>query len=236
MKNNSIITLFLNDFLSLIFPQHCLTCNQILVESEEQLCTNCRFELPETNDFKDKNNDLYQKLSVYFPLQFASSYLVFTKLGKTQKILHALKYYNNPEIGEMLGRWYGNILISNGFENQFDVVIPVPLHPKKLKLRGYNQSAAFGKGLASGLHIYQEENGLIRQKNTVTQTKKKRMERWDNVSDIFEVGNKDIIYQKKVLLVDDVITTGATIGECLKVLHQHQPESLSVITIATPSR
>ncbi len=224
-----------NDFMQLIFPQNCLTCNQILLDTEDQLCTNCRFALPETNDFKEKNNTLYQRLSVYFPLQFAASYLVFSKLGKTQKILHALKYHNNPEIGELVGKWFGNILFTNGFQNQFDVIIPVPLHPKKLKLRGYNQSAAFGKGLAFGLKIEQEEKGLIRKKNTETQTKKGKMERWQNVSDIFEVENKDIIYQKNILLVDDVITTGATIGECLKALHQHQPKSLSVITIATPS-
>lgn len=225
---------FWNDFVNLIFPENCLTCNQILSKTEQQLCVHCQYELPETNDFKDKNNELYQKLAVYFPLEFAASYLVFTKLGKTQKILHALKYNNNPEIGEIIGQWYGDILYSNGFENQFDLIVPVPLHPKKLKTRGYNQSAAFGKGLAKGLKIEQEENGLIRQKNTDTQTKKTKMERFQNVSDIFEVLDKDIIKGKKILLVDDVITTGATIGECLKVLHQCSPVSLSVVTIATP--
>jgi ComF family protein len=222
----------LESSLDLIFPQNCLTCNQILENSEQQICTECRYHLPETNDFKIQNNALYQKLSVYFPIEFASSYLFFTKKGKVQKMLHALKYHNNPEIGQYLGRWYGQVLYENGFQNKFDMIIPVPLHTKKLKIRGYNQSAEFGKGLAEILQIHQLENILVRQKNTITQTQKAKMERWENVSKVFAITNPKEIENKKILVVDDVITTGATMGECLHVLNECKPLNLSVISIA----
>ncbi|MCK6616767.1 MAG: ComF family protein [Cyclobacteriaceae bacterium] len=149
-----------------------------------------------------------------------------------QELLHELKYNNRPEIGRMLGRVYGNELAQAGYDRQFDVIIPIPLHEWKIKRRGYNQSEEFAIGLAAALNVAVETTVVKRAVNTETQTRKSRLKRWENVSDVFTVTNPLAVAGKHVLLVDDVITTGATIEACGDVLLKAGCYPLSVVSIA----
>ena len=135
-------------------------------------------------------------------------------------------------MGELLGKWYGHLLKSHQYDQEFDGIVPVPLHPKRLKKRGYNQSTCFARGLSEALEIPVIEDTLMRIKSTTSQTKKNKLERWFNVKDVFVVKYPERIKHKRILLVDDVLTTGSTLEACLDVLNQHQCKELSIATIA----
>ena len=225
------MTLF-HDFISLFFPRNCFTCLDILAKGERYICTNCINDLPKTNFHLDSNNPLHYRLANVNILRFAMAYVKFVKGGKIQKLLHKYKYENYPEIGELLGRWYGAELHKNNISRQLDIIIPVPLHKKKLKKRGYNQSDFFAAGLSVTMYLPWRNDILLRKKFSQTQTKKTRIERWQNVKDIFVVNVPREIDGKNILLVDDVITTGSTLEACAFVLEQNGAKSISVATIA----
>lgn len=159
------------------------------------------------------------------------AYLKFTKGGNSQKLLHQLKYRNKPQLAQELGSLYGKILKDNGFEKCWDIIVPVPLHPLKQSRRGYNQSEYFGIGLSEGLTV-KMENGLTRRKFTETQTQKSRLERMYNMDDVFTVSHHSFITNKSILLVDDVMTTGATLCACANVLLTNGAKNVDLVTIA----
>lgn len=138
----------------------------------------------------------------------------FSKISKVQHLLHALKYRNHPEIGIALGRIYGDELRSVDLQNEIDLIIPVPLHSKRKRSRGYNQSEQFGIGLSEQLGIECSDDIMKRVIRTETQTRRTKLQRWMNVKEVFEIAQADRITNKRILLVDDVITTGATIEAC----------------------
>jgi ComF family protein len=154
------------------------------------------------------------------------------KGGIVQSLLHELKYNNRPEIGVRIGKLYGQELVESGFADSFDVIVPVPLHQARLRKRGYNQSAKFAEGLSEALGIPWEESIAVRMQSTTTQTKKGRAARWQNVNAAFSTASSDRIMGKRVLLVDDVITTGATLEACGQHLVENHCESLSIACIA----
>ena len=149
-----------------------------------------------------------------------------------QSLLHELKYNNRPEVGVRIGHLYGMELVDAGMSESFDVIIPVPLHASRMRKRGYNQSAKFAEGLSEALKIGWEESISLRVEATNTQTRKGRADRWSNVKDAFSVAAVDKVAGKRVLLVDDVITTGATIEACGHHLIESGCENLSVACIA----
>lgn len=159
------------------------------------------------------------------------AFLRFSKKGKSQKLLHQLKYKNKPEIGEEMGRLYGLLLAQNGYLGEWDVIVPVPLHPLKQKRRGFNQSEKFAVGLVKPLDV-KVDNLLERKKFTETQTKKSRLERLENVEEVFELRNGENILGLRILLVDDVITTGATLCACANVLLANGAKHVDLATIA----
>ena len=165
------------------------------------------------------------------PIHRAIAFIRFTKKGKSQKLLHLLKYKNKPEIGLEMGRLYGITLKENGFSNEWDVIVPVPLHPIKQKRRGYNQSEKFASGLSSELGIPAQEL-LVRKKFTETQTKKSRLQRLENVDEVFGLAENLNGMVLRVLLVDDVITTGATLCVCANVLLAYGAKHVDLATIA----
>ena len=159
----------------------------------------------------ENDNAFYRKLQGRIPVKYVMSFLKFVKAGRVQHILHELKYNNKPELGRLLGKTYGTELKSSGYENAFDLIVPIPLHPVKRKRRGYNQSEEFGKGLAEVLGMECSEQYLSRGSVTESQTKKSRLRRWENVRDVFHATNPEALNGRRILLVDDVVTTGATL-------------------------
>ncbi len=207
------------DFVTLFFPNHCLGCSRSLFKGEEILCTRCILQLPKTKYHEEEDNQIKSRLHGRIPLTYALAFLKFRKTGVVQHLLHQLKYNNHPEIGIRLGKLYGKDLVDSGYENRFDLIIPIPLHKSRKRRRGYNQSEKFAEGLSSTLQIPWDENIVERKTKTTTQTRKTKIERWENVKDVFQVIQKEKIIGKKILLVDDVITTGATLEACgLKLL------------------
>ena len=223
------------DFIALIYPRHCIACGNSLYKHEEQVCNYCKVNLPKTNFHKSIKNPVDTLFYGRTPLQLATSFYMFTKKGGVQKILHAIKYKHNKELAKLVGEWFANDLKEDVIISQADYIIPVPLHTKKFKIRGFNQSEEFAKGLANGLEIPLNTTVLIRSDFTDTQTKKNKYERWENVEDKFQLTNLDDFKNKHVVLVDDVITTGATIEACCAVLQQIEGIKISVLSIAYAS-
>lgn len=190
----------------------------------------CWSQLPETNFHNDTENELFMRFAGKLPLQHALSYLRFTKSGKVQAILHSLKYENKPELGVMLGKRYGELVKTLIAEN-IDLIVPVPLHESRLRKRGYNQSDAFAAGLSQSTGVPWSSTAVFRRLNSETQTRKTREERWKNVDGIFQIVQIDAVENKRILLVDDVVTTGATLESCAKSILE-KAENISIATIA----
>lgn len=178
----------------------------------------------------NKSEELTSRFYGKVEIDQAYSFLQFSKQGKVQKLLHQLKYGGKPELGEVIGNRLGNEL-KELQTDKFDVIIPVPLHKKKLRRRGYNQSEVFAKGLSQALGVPLKTDILYRVKMSHTQTHKSRVERWQNISDAFELTKPDSLADKHVLLVDDVITTGATLEACAKEIVAYA-NKVSIATIA----
>jgi len=207
-----------NDFFNLIFPRLCAACNNALLKNEKIICNSCQVSLPKTNFHLEKENQLNKIFWGREKVEMVAAYYHFTKKSKVQNLLHQLKYSNNKKVGETIGRLYGYDLKEAALFSGIEVIIPVPLHPKKLKRRGYNQSEWFANGLAKSLKINVNTKSLYRKIDSQTQTKKSRYSRWENVGEIFGIKNEELIQNKSILLVDDVITTGATLEGCVKAL------------------
>lgn len=224
--------LFLKDFLDLVFPRNCPQCGRALFDFEPCLCTVCQGTLPFANfHLRPFDNELTSKIMGLTQVNRVMAFLRFTKKGKSQKLLHQLKYRNRPEIGVEMGRLYGLALLQSGYQGEWDVIVAVPLHPMKQKRRGYNQSEKFADGLSKSLVIKQAEL-LERKKFTDTQTKKSRLQRLDNVEEVFELRPNQNIFGLRILLVDDVITTGATLCACANVLLANGAKHVDLATIA----
>lgn len=222
----------LQDFLSLIYPRNCVACGNSLFKHEDQVCNYCYSNLPKTNFHKQSRNPVDALFYGRTPLLLASSFYLFQKKGSIQKIMHAIKYKHNKDLAVLVGKWYAEDLKEDPIISKADYVIPVPLHSKKFKIRGYNQSEEFAKGLAEGLKTNLNTSVLTRKEFTETQTKKSKYERWENVEDVFELIVPETFKNKQVILVDDVITTGATIEACCQLLQSIEGIQISVLSIA----
>lgn len=226
-----ISTLF-EGLFGLLFPNLCVGCDRLLNQAEKLTCTHCQYHLPVTNFHLDDENPAAKQLWGRVKLQHVFSYLYYTKDSTVQRMLYHLKYFSNPKIGYEIGRQYGAILAETDHLLNVDLIVPVPLHPRKLKERGYNQSEYFAKGLSEAMNIRFLSDALVRDTSTVSQTKKNRYERYQNMESIFQLKGTDILKAKHVLLVDDVLTTGATIEACANALLEVPYLQISVATIA----
>jgi len=222
----------INYLINLFFPKVCDGCRGILLQNENVFCTICRQEMPLTQYHLDAKNEAIKKFYGKIDIQFASAFLYFNKKGMVQELIHNLKYKGHEEIGTALGIWYAEDLKEISFEIPFDAVIPVPLHKKKFKERGYNQITTFGKAIAAGFSISFNEKILLRKVYSKTQSKKNLLGRSENIENIFDVEFTEADHNKHFLIVDDVLTTGATIEACSRALLKIPGAKISTICIA----
>lgn len=219
----------LNYLLDLIFPRTCITCQQSLLKNEKEVCLNCLIDLAFLKDFHEiKNNKTYYKIAGIVPIQGAFAGFHFDKGGKLQTLLHQLKYHHKPQIGVLLGEFLATQIGKCPFP-EHSVLLPIPLHPQKLKKRGYNQTLFIAKGLANIWNLKIEEKSFIRTKFTETQTFKTKQERQKNVENIFDLL---IPLDFPVIVLDDVITTGSTIISACKTLKEKGVKEIYVMTVA----
>ncbi len=218
--------------IDLFFPPVCLACDGNLPEKNLQICVNCRHELPITNFHLDGSD--YVKKVFYGRLQLenATALLRFHKKGIVQQLLHNLKYREHEDIGELLGNWLGEELKTVESYKSIDLVVPVPLHKAKLKKRGYNQVEKFGQQIAKSLNVPYADDILIKTSATKTQVFKKREARWQQNNEIFTIQNEERLKDKHILLVDDIITTGATMEVCSNELTKTHNNKLSIAAMA----
>ncbi|WP_167522114.1 ComF family protein [Flavobacterium fluviatile] len=217
---------------NLFFPKVCASCHSILMSNENVLCTSCRHEMPLTQYYLDANNEAVKKFYGKIEVEHASAFLYFNKKGIVQELIHNLKYRGYEEIGTVLGDWYVEDLKNIQTKTPFDVVIPVPLHRKKFRERGYNQVAAFGNALSKGLNIGYDDTVLFRKKYSKTQSKKNLLGRSEGIENVFDVHISEEYCNKHFLLVDDVLTTGATLEACSRALLKIPGAKISIVCMA----
>jgi competence protein ComFC len=223
---------FLKDFFRIFYPDLCANCENQLEKNENTICTFCRHDLPLTNFTNYSENKIAKTFYGRIIIEKANTLLFYRKEGITKKLIHELKYKGNEEIGSFFGNWLGEILKQNNEFSDINLIVPVPLHPKKLKQRGYNQVSKFGEKLSYHLNKPFLENVLLRTSASKTQTFKARFERFNNNDTKFQSNNTSSFKNKHILLIDDVITTGATIESCAKELQKTEGVKISILTMA----
>ena len=218
--------------LNLFFPEVCEACNDVLGDNELVICTSCRHQLPVTN-FHFNDSETVKKV-VYgrVKLENATALLHFSKKGIVQQLLHNLKYRGHEQIGGFLGKWIGSELSVIDAYKAIDCIVPVPLYKTKLRKRGYNQIAEFGREIAKALNAEYNDTVLVKTKSTKTQVFKGRLTRWNDDGAVFSITEVESLKGKQILLVDDIITTGATVEACATVLLKIDNIKLSLVTMA----
>lgn len=221
-----------DDFISLLFPRLCYACGNHLVRNEKLICTECYIVIPRTNYHIEDKNPVAQLFWGRCMIEKAAAFSYYNKGSRIRNLIHNLKYKGIKEIGYELGRIYGLSLKSSGFTSDIDLIIPVPLHPSKKRIRGFNQSDLISTGLADVTGLPVDINSLARITVSASQTRRSRYDRWTNVEGIFRVNEPDMIRGRHILLVDDVITTGSTIESCANELLKTEGVKVSVVALA----
>ena len=220
------------NLINVLFPKVCSGCSNHLLSNENVICTICRHEIPLTNHHLNPENEALKKFYGKIPVEFASTLVYFHKKGIVQEMIHNLKYRGHEEIGAVLGEWQAENLKKLPITNSFDEIIPVPLHKKRLKERGYNQVSSFGLALSKKLKINYNPNILSRSVYSKTQVKKNLLNRTEVLEHIFEVNFSEKDHDKHFLLIDDVLTTGSTLEACGRELLKIPGAKISVVCMA----
>jgi len=224
-----------NSLLHILFPHVCDGCGSDIVDEGSSLCMKCITEMPETNFHLHANNPVEKIFWGRLPIISATAQYYFVKESLMQRLMHQLKYKGNKELGKQLGRLMGYELQKTNRFNKPDYLIPLPLFASKEKRRGYNQATVLCEGIAEVMNIEIARDVIVRTQHTETQTKKGRIERWQNMEGKFEMMKPGKIQNKNILLVDDVITTGATLEACGHELLKASPK-LSIVSLCYASR
>ena len=221
----------LHEFSHLFFPNVCVVCGEELLHSEVTVCLRCLYKLPRTHNFREKDNKAEQLMAGRIPFERIASFCVYANGGILPPLIHQLKYYQKKEIGTLLGRLFGEDLTGSDFLNPVDMIVPVPLHPKKERSLGYNQAELIARGLSEATSLPVSVGNLIRVIYNPTQTKRTKTQRWENVRNIFEVKQPQEYRGKHLLLVDDVMTTGSTLEACGLALQKCNGLKISIATL-----
>lgn len=222
----------LHHLINLFFPKSCAGCDSFLLREECVICTKCRHEIPLTNHHTISDNEIFQKFYGRIPIEFGAAFFYFHKKGIVQEMIHKLKYKGQEVISSTIGHWYSEELKDTVEIKTIDFIIPVPLHKKRRKERGYNQVEGFGKALATNLNIPYNDSLLQRVLYTKTQTKKNLLGRTDVIDQAFDVTYTEIHHGKHFLLIDDVITTGSTLESCSRALLKIPNVKISILCMA----
>ncbi|MCS6967024.1 MAG: ComF family protein [Cytophagales bacterium] len=221
------------DFVELVFPAVCSSCRAGLLPEEEMICITCRLNFPLTHFHRfPTQNAMFDKFKGRLPIALAAAFMHFNENGIAQKLSHQVKYRGNQQLGILLGRWYGNQLLQTDINSQFDCLVPVPLHRQRLKQRGYNQAACFAQGISQVVGLPLREDLVARIKMTSSQVGMDKQQRLQNIADAFEVTAKEQVSQLRILLVDDIVTTGATIEACAMPLVKAGCQKIGVLALA----
>ncbi|HON52211.1 MAG TPA: ComF family protein [Bacteroidales bacterium] len=220
-------------WIELLFPETCVVCGNTLRYSEKQLCTHCLSDIPQVYIHNKNHNPLETLLWGQIPFVSATSFMLYTKKNKYASILHTIKYKKNKDLGIFIGEMFGKELVKSGFLHNVDAIVPIPLHKKREQERGFNQSTVIAQGISNISQIPVIDTAVMRIRYTESQTKKNKEERLRNVANIFEVTNYHVIQNKNILLLDDVITTGATCISCAEtILEQGFIGTLRIASVA----
>ena len=233
IKTPSVIKNWGKPLLHLLFPNICAVCGKSLFDFEPVICTPCKVHLPTTNYHRNPDNKVAAMFWGRLHLVHCSALLHYKKGNSVQKLIHQLKYKGREDIGSFLGTLCGKSLKSNPELSNLSGVIPVPLHPKKMRIRGYNQCTSIAKGIADVLNIPVLDKVVARNAFNTSQTKKDRYSRWENTHDQFTLLDPESIQHKHILIVDDVITTGSTLEALASSLNPENEAQLSVVTIGS---
>lgn len=221
-----------HDFLNLLYPHSCHICEKELLKNEQILCTSCLHDLPVTRYHLHNDNPVQKIFQGRVKIDKATALLHFRKKSGVQQLIHDLKYRGHQEIGKFLGAWLGEELSGIPAYRDIDLVLPVPLHKSRLKERGYNQVAAFGREIAGRLDAQYRPDLLLKVNAMQTQTSKGRISRWGKIEQTLDIHSPEELKGRKVLLVDDLVTTGATLEACAHKLLEIENISISIATMA----
>jgi len=226
------IKTLLANFVSLIYPELCVICGEPLIENEKFFCFACFLRLPRTNYHLIPENKAIERLAGKVSLEKASSYFYYNKGGIAQKLIAEIKYKGNRNLGEWMGAYIAKDIISSGFFQGIDYLVPVPLHQSKEKKRGFNQAEKIAGGIARVTKIPLEANNIFRGKANTSQTKKGIFERWKNTQNLFNQKDSELFKKKHILLIDDVLTTGSTLEAVAQSLLKSHEVKISILTLA----
>lgn len=220
------------NIINLFFPPVCAGCHSFLISNENVICTVCRHNIPLTNHHLNPENEAFKKFYGRIPIEYTSTLFYFHKKGIVQELIHNLKYKGQEQIGTVLGEWYSEDLKNSIVIQSVDQIIPVPLHKRKLRERGYNQVTKFGHALSEGLNIEYNPNLLVRNIYSKTQSRKSFLNRSDGIDALFDVTFTEKDHNKHFLLIDDVLTTGSTLEACSHALLKIPGAKISVVCMA----
>ena len=226
----------LSDVLSLLLPRACICCSEVLANTETGICTRCRRTAPLTQMWRLSENDMTDKFCGVVPVERASAFMWYIPNSPWRKVIHSLKYRKRWRMAVDMGEWYGHMLAEEGLLDDVDMVVPVPLHWRRRVWRGYNQSEYIALGISRVSGVPVEFDAVARVKYNPSQTRQTRYIRWGNVSEVFAVPWVERVRGKRILLVDDVCTTGATISSCaLAIVEACDGEvKIDIATLAMP--
>ncbi|MBR5595095.1 MAG: ComF family protein [Alistipes sp.] len=231
----SIVGSILDALRTLVIGDGCMICGGYAEDREHRVCTKCRISIPLTGYYLEEDNPIKERFSVFAPIQRASALYFYDVDPMWREVIHRCKYRGQWSLAYNMGRWYGAILRESGEYADIDVIVPIPLHPLKRLKRGYNQSYYVAKGISRELGVGVDNSSIKRIVNNPSQTTKSGTMRWQNVEHIFKLRHPERLQHKHILIVDDVLTTGATIASCITAIYGGVAECrISIASLATP--